>query len=86
MRAQAFEAFADRNQEALLALMHEDVEFLPMTAHLTTGGAPYVGHAGIARYLEDVGSSDELRVHPSEFRDLGDSVVALGGSGPAAAG
>jgi ketosteroid isomerase-like protein len=76
---QAFEAFAERNAEALLALMHEDVEFLPMTANLTTGGAPYVGHEGITRYLEDVALVwSELRVHPSDFRDLGDSVVALG--------
>ena len=75
----AFEAFAEREIDALTDLMHEDVEFLPVTANLTTGGLPYRGHDGIARYLEDVGRVwKELRVYPSEFRHWGDSVVALG--------
>jgi ketosteroid isomerase-like protein len=75
----AFEAFGERDLAAVLAVMDEEVEFLPATASLTTGGEPYRGHAGIARYLEDVGRVwKELRVYPSEYRDLGDSVVALG--------
>ena len=75
----AFEAFAERDVEALVELMHDDVEFLPVTANLTTGGMPYRGHAGIASYLEDVGRVwKELRVFPSEFRHQGDAVVALG--------
>jgi ketosteroid isomerase-like protein len=75
----AFEAFAARDADAVLAVTDEDVEFLPVTANLTTGGVPYRGHEGLARYLEDVARVwDELRVYPSEFRDLGDTVVALG--------
>jgi ketosteroid isomerase-like protein len=75
----AFDAFAERDADALVALMHEDVEFLPVTANLTTGGMPYRGHTGVARYLEDVGRVwNELRVFPTEFRDAGDCVVALG--------
>jgi ketosteroid isomerase-like protein len=75
----AFEAFAERDLDAALALMHEEIEFLPVTANLTTGGEPYRGHEGIARYLDDVGRVwKELRVYPGEFRDLGDCVVALG--------
>jgi ketosteroid isomerase-like protein len=75
----AFEAFAERDMEAALAIMDEDVEFLPVTANLTTGGVPYRGHDGLRRYLDDVARVwDELRVYPSEFRDLGDTVVTLG--------
>jgi ketosteroid isomerase-like protein len=75
----AFDAFAARDVEAVVAVMDENVEFLPVTANLTTGGVPYRGHEGMARYLEDVGRVwDELRVYPSEFRDLGETVVALG--------
>jgi ketosteroid isomerase-like protein len=75
----AFEAFAARDVDAAVAIFAEDVEFLPVTANLTTGGVPYRGREGIARYFEDVGGVwDELRVFPSEFRDLGDTVVTLG--------
>ena len=74
-----FAAFAERDLEAMLASMDEEVEFLPVTANLTTGGVPYRGHDGIARYLEDVaGVWPQLRIYPEELRDLGDSVVALG--------
>jgi ketosteroid isomerase-like protein len=75
----AFDAFAARDVEAALEVMHEDVEFLPVTANLTTGGVPYRGHDGMTRYLDDVSQVwEELRVYPSELRDLGDVVVALG--------
>jgi ketosteroid isomerase-like protein len=74
-----FEAFGERDLSALLELMDREIEFLPATASLTTGGEPYRGHDGIARYMEDVGRVwKELRVYPSEYRDLGDCVVALG--------
>jgi ketosteroid isomerase-like protein len=75
----AFEAFGERDLAALLELMDDEVEFLPATASLTTGGEPYRGHEGITRYLDDVGRVwKELRVYPSDYRDLGESVVALG--------
>lgn len=74
-----FDAFAERALDTLVELMAEDVEFHPVTANLTTGGMPYRGHDGIARYLEDVGRVwKELRAYPNEFRSSGDYVVALG--------
>jgi ketosteroid isomerase-like protein len=74
-----FAAFAERDLEAMLASMDEEVEFLPVTANLTTGGVPYRGHEGIARYLDDVEEVwPQLRIYPEELRDLGESVVALG--------
>jgi ketosteroid isomerase-like protein len=75
----AFDAFSARDTDAALAVMHEEIEFLPVTANLTTGGVPYRGHEGIRSYMEDVARVwDELRVYPSEYRDLGETVVALG--------
>jgi ketosteroid isomerase-like protein len=74
-----FDAFARRDLDAMVVTMHDDIEFLPVTANITTGGVPYRGHDGIARYLVDVaGVWPELRVFPHDMRDHGDSVVALG--------
>src|SRR4051794_10030167 len=74
-----FEAFAARDRDAVVELMAADVEFLPVTANLTTGGTPYRGHDGIRTYLDDVARIwDDLVVYPSEYRSDGDCVVALG--------
>jgi ketosteroid isomerase-like protein len=75
----AFDAFDARDIETVLEFMDEDIEFLPVTANLTTGGVPYRGHDGMRSYMEDVARVwDDLRVYPNEFRDMGDTVVALG--------
>ena len=74
-----FEAFEERAVDRLADLMAEDVEFLPVTANIATGGLPYRGHEGMARYFEDVERLwDDLRAYPEEFRDLGHCVVVLG--------
>ncbi len=74
-----FAAFAERDLDAMIREMDPGVEFLPVTANITTGGVPYRGHDGIARYLEDVARVwPELRLFPDEMRDRGDVVVALG--------
>src|SRR3954471_9577340 len=79
MARRVFEAFARRDLTGLVDIFDPDVEFLPVTANLTTGGDPYRGHGGMARYLDDVARVwDDLRVHPSEFLALGDTVVVLG--------
>jgi ketosteroid isomerase-like protein len=74
-----YEAFDARDVDAALAIVTEDVEFLPVTANLTTGGVPYRGLEGLARYFEDVGRVwDSVRIYSDELRDLGDTVVVLG--------
>jgi ketosteroid isomerase-like protein len=76
-----FEAFARRDLDALVELAHPELEFLPVTANLTTGGVPYRGHDGLARYMEDVARVwPELRLFPDEFRDGGSDgcVLVLG--------
>jgi ketosteroid isomerase-like protein len=65
-----FAAFAERDLDTLVEMMDPEVEFLPVTANLTTGGVPYRGHDGIARYFDDVARVwPELRLFPEEIRD-----------------
>jgi ketosteroid isomerase-like protein len=74
-----FAAFAERDLDGMLPTMDEDVDFLPVTANLTTGGVPYHGHEGIARYLEDVERVwPQLRIYPEDLRPVGDAVVVIG--------
>jgi ketosteroid isomerase-like protein len=64
-----FAAFGDRDFDALVELMDPEVDFLPVTANLTTGGVPYRGHEGVARYFDDVARVwPELRLFPDDYR------------------
>ena len=74
-----FAAFAGRDLEAIVEFMDPEIEFLPVTANLTTGGVPYRGHEGVARYFDDVARVwPELRLFPEEFREGGgDGVVVV---------
>jgi ketosteroid isomerase-like protein len=74
-----FAAFAERDLDGMVALMDQEVDFLPVTANITTGGVPYRGADGIRQYLDDVARVwPGLRLFPDEMRDLGNIVVALG--------
>ena len=74
-----FAAFAERDLAAMLPEMDPEVEFLPVTANLTTGGVPYRGHDGIAQYLDDVERVwPELQLFPDDMRDVDGVVVVLG--------
>ncbi len=75
----AFVAFSRRDEPALLRLADAEIEFHAPTASLSRGGAPYLGHDGLRAYLRDVAALwSELRVEPRDFREGGDTVVALG--------
>ena len=74
-----YEAFDARDVDGAVALVTEDMEFLPVTANLTTGGVPYRGIEGLQRYFDDVARVwDDVRLYPDELRDMGDTVVVLG--------
>jgi ketosteroid isomerase-like protein len=74
-----FEAFNKRDVDAALAVVHEDVVFVAPTAEMANDGKPYVGHAGMRKYYDDVASVwIELDVTPSEIREVGDAVLVLG--------
>jgi ketosteroid isomerase-like protein len=64
-----FATFAQRDLDAMVELMDPEVDFLPVSANITTGGVPYRGHDGVARYFDDVARVwPELRLFPEEYR------------------
>ncbi|MDQ3850606.1 MAG: nuclear transport factor 2 family protein [Actinomycetota bacterium] len=75
-----FEAFERRDDEALLAVMHPDLEFHVLTGTFVPRGEPYRGHAGLLAYLRQVDALwEELRAEPQEYRDVDpETVLALG--------
>jgi ketosteroid isomerase-like protein len=77
---EAFAAFTKRDVDAMLAVMHKDIEFLPMgTKSLIGQTGSYRGHAGIRKYFEDVARVwQELRVIPARYRSIGPYVLVLG--------
>jgi ketosteroid isomerase-like protein len=75
-----YEAFADRDPERLATLLSEDcVLYLEGTAKLVGREGPYIGHAGVQDYLQDVARVwDELVLHADDFRAVPGSVIVLG--------
>jgi ketosteroid isomerase-like protein len=55
------------------------MEFTPVTADLAGRTEPYRGHEGMREYFRDVSVVwDDLRLHPREFREVGDSILVTG--------
>ena len=74
-----FEAFNRRDIEAGLALVDEEIEFMAPTAEIANEGRPYLGHAGMRKYYEDVATFwKELEITPTEIREVDDAVLVLG--------
>jgi ketosteroid isomerase-like protein len=75
-----YETFEMRDLDAMVALVSEDMEFLPqVTAQLVNRTEPYRGHDGLRRYFEDAERVwKKLEIIPHEFRDLGDEVLVFG--------
>jgi ketosteroid isomerase-like protein len=74
-----FDAFNRRDLDAALEVVDEQVEFFAPTAEMANDGKPYVGHAGMRKYYEDVAAVwQELEVMPSQMREVGDAVLVLG--------
>ncbi len=73
-------AFARRDGDALIELTDPAVEFHAPTAAVTQGGEPYRGHAGLRRYLADVGALyDRLDLELDDVRAVdAERVLALG--------
>ena len=71
----AFQAFDDRDLEALLALLDDDVEAFPILAGMEGG---YHGHDGIRRWWAGLlGTFPDFRAEVVEVRDLGDLTLAV---------
>lgn len=74
-----FDAFRDRDVEAVIEVVDPEVEFYAPTASIAGHAEPYRGHEGMRKYFEDVARIwDVLEVTPHEFREVDDQVIALG--------
>jgi ketosteroid isomerase-like protein len=70
----AFQAFNDRDIDALLAMLDDDVEAFPILAAMEGG---YHGHDGVRRWWAGLfGAFPDFRAEVVEVRDLGDLTVA----------
>jgi ketosteroid isomerase-like protein len=75
---QLFEAFARRDADAMVELMHEDSVFEPVSTELSPR-EPYMGPASMRRYLADLARTwAEFRVTIHEYSAEGDRVLARG--------
>jgi ketosteroid isomerase-like protein len=70
----AFAAVRAGDVEAFVATLHEDVEFLSITARLN-GAGPYRGHDGIREWDRDRRATWALDVEPTHFLEQGDRVL-----------
>jgi ketosteroid isomerase-like protein len=76
---QVFDAFATRDVERVVTLVHSEIEFSTVTGEQLGRDAPYLGHDGIREYFRDVASVwEDLRLTPQEFRQVGDCVLVTG--------
>jgi ketosteroid isomerase-like protein len=74
-----FAAFAERDVDTMLAHAADDIIFSAVTADYAGRTEPYVGHDGIREYFRDVASVwDDLRVTPTDFRQVGQTVLVTG--------
>jgi ketosteroid isomerase-like protein len=74
-----FDAFNRRDIDAAIAIVDDEVQFFAPTAEMANEGKPYVGHAGMRKYYDDVAAVwQELEVTPSEIREVDDAVLVLG--------
>jgi ketosteroid isomerase-like protein len=71
----AFQAFADRDLDALLALLDDDIEAFPIVSGMEGG---YHGHGGIRRWWASLlGTFPAFRAEIVELQDLGDRTIAV---------
>jgi ketosteroid isomerase-like protein len=74
-----FAAFAERDLERVLDLVDPEFEFTTVTSDYAGRTEPYRGHAGLREYFRDVALVwDDLRLSPSDFRKVGDSILVTG--------
>ena len=72
------EAFNRRDLQAYLELMDPELEFIPYEVYLERGD-PYLGHAGIRRWWEDLFSVvPDVRAEVFEVRDFGNRTLVHG--------
>jgi ketosteroid isomerase-like protein len=74
-----FAAFAERDLERLIELVHPELEFATVTSDYAGRTEPYRGHDGMREYFRDVSQVwDDLRLTPREFQEVNGSVLVTG--------
>jgi ketosteroid isomerase-like protein len=74
-----FAAFAERDLERLIELIHPQLEFATVTSDYAGRTEPYRGHEGMREYFRDVSQVwDDLRLTPRVFQEVGDTVLVTG--------
>jgi ketosteroid isomerase-like protein len=72
-----FAQWSAGNYEAIAEVADADAEIYSRFASL--GGEPYTGPDGVRRWVAEIEATfDRFDVRTSDFRDLGDRVLALG--------
>lgn len=75
----AFAAYAAGDREALHALIHDDVEIVPLTPDLSGTEGPYRGHSGADEWLDSLGETRrEFTGEADEVIEAGDAILVLG--------
>lgn len=74
-----FNAFNQRDDEAIAELCSPSMEFFAVTAEEVGRGAPYVGPEGLRDYLADVDRFwEELLITPGRVERRDDALLVLG--------
>ena len=74
-----FDAFAQRDIARVEELISSEMEFHAVTAEVAGREGPYVGHAGMERYFQDVEAIwEEIRLTPADFEEIGDVILVTG--------
>lgn len=74
-----FDAFNRRSRSEILALCHEEVEFMPVTGRLAGRPTAYRGREGLSQYLADVNRVwEELLVTVQDTYAEPDLILATG--------
>jgi ketosteroid isomerase-like protein len=77
---EAYEAFAQRDREALAQISDPEIEISSVTGVLAGREKPYKGVQALAEYLEDVERIwDEIELLPQEVLELDDQRVLVFG-------
>ena len=73
------DAYNRRDVGAMLDELHPEIEWYPwLQVQLGGGATVYRGDQGVREGIRDGEEASEIQAEPSEVRDLGERVVAIG--------
>ena len=67
----AYEAFAQRDLDTLVAIADESVELSTVTGLIAGRTGPYCGHEGLAEYMDDLAATwKRIELRPQQFNQI----------------